>query len=373
MTPDEKVELYQIIRNIRWRYQLDTKFEDPAVADVLEYVGQARNEIIDSLGERLDISPDSKWTDRRNAELLDELNELTIGLKDRLGADVEELATVSFEKSVEAHNSILSLRGAAANIQMLQLAPEQISSFLETSVGGRQLQGWVNRTFDYPLQERLSQELGAGLFRGESYRKLRDRIDQALGEAADNSETLVRSWVQASNVRAQRAVHEANSDVVQGWRWDATLENADFGRGTGTCLRCLALDSKDEVYPQGGGPEIPLHPNCRCVAIPVTKSYKDLGLDVPEIDDALRNANVRGKIDPLTGQIKRGKTGVGGQPLLSTQKVAGGFDEFMATLPEQVQRDTLGPGRYELWKAGKIRLEDLATNTGRQKTIKELR
>lgn len=371
MTPDEKVELYNLIRNIRWRYQLDTKFEDPALEEIGKIVSKARNEIINSLEGK--HPEDYRWTDQRNAELLDELNELTVGVKNQLGSNAEDLATIAFEKSVEAHNSIMSLSGAASNVSFLQLAPEQISAFLETPVGGMQLSEWVNRTFDYPLQERLGQELGAGMFRGESYKKLVKRVDDALGEAAENSETLVRSWVQASNVEAQKRVMDANADIVKGWRWSAVLENGDFSKGVGTCLRCMSLDAANEVYPLDGGPEIPLHPNCRCVRITVTKTFRELGIDIPELDRAMRNANIRGSIDPLTGSIERGKTGTGGLPLLSTQKIAGGYDEFFETLGADMQQKILGKGRYELWRQGKIRIEDLADAKGKQLTIKELK
>jgi hypothetical protein len=401
MTPSDKIDLYYIIRNIKWRYKLD-KFEDQALREIMKSVGQARYEIMSELDNRFGKRP-RPWTDARNKELLDELNKLTAGIKDQLGEDVSEVARIAYEQSLDEHNLIMSIGGRAANVSMVllvariayeqsldehnlimsiggraanvsmvSLAEEQIQNFLTTPIGGMYLNDWVQRTFDYPLQDRLKEELGAGLFRGESYPKLAKRINQLLSDAANNVDTLVRSWVQAANVNAQHTVAQQNEDVIKGWRWDATLENGNFSRGHGTCLRCLALDARDEVYQMNGGPPLPLHPNCRCVRRYVTKSYRELGISLDDLNDAVRPYTTRGNIDPVTGTVKRGKTGTGGLPLLSAGRIDGGMDEFFKSLPEQLQKQTLGTRRYELWKDGQIKLYDLADENGDLKLVKEL-
>jgi len=369
MKPQDKIDVYITIRNIRWRYKLD-QFEDKALTEVLKSVEQSRSEILNALDE---VYGELTWTDERNMQILSELDQLSAGIKAQVGQDVQDISSIAYERSLAAHNDILSIGGRAANVSMVQLSADQIQSFLSTPMGGMQLSEWVERTFDYPLQDKLRQELGAGLFRGESYQKLSRRVSDLLGEAADNTDTLVRSWVQSANVNAQHTVAAANNDLVKGWRWDATLENGNLSSGHGTCLRCLSLDASDETYPIDGGPPLPLHPNCRCMRRYETKSYRELGIPLDDLDDAVRPYTVRGKVDPLSGEIKRGKTGTGGQPLLDAGKIDGGMDAFFAELPEQLQRQTLGPGRFKLWQQGKIRLSDLADKQGSQLTIKELK
>jgi hypothetical protein len=368
MKPRDRIDLYMTIRNIRWRYKLD-QFEDQALNEVLKSVDQARNEILGALDQ---IYGELTWTDERNFQLLTELDQLTAGIKSQLGEDVNEIASIAYEQSVAAHSSIMSVGGRAANVSMVQLGAEQIAAFLAEPVGGMHLEDWVSRTFDYPLQDKLKQELGAGLFRGESYRKLSRRIRGLMGEAADNADTLVRSWVQSANVKAQDRVAAENEDLMKGWKWSAVLENGDFSNGHGTCLRCLALDARDEVYPVNGGPTIPLHPNCRCIKRWITKSYRELGIPLDDLEDATRPYTVRGKVDPLTGEIRRGKTGTGGQPLLDAGRIDGGMDVFFRQLPQQLQQQTLGPWRYKLWKDGRIQLQDLADARGNQLTLAQL-
>lgn len=60
-----------------------------------------------------------------------------------------------------------------------------------------------------------------------------------------------------------------NSDVVKGVELLCALDER-------TCLTCLELDGAQNP------PELPIHKGCRCITLPVTETFKDLGIDVPE-------------------------------------------------------------------------------------------
>ena len=66
-----------------------------------------------------------------------------------------------------------------------------------------------------------------------------------------------------------------NSDVVKGVELHCVLDE-------GTCLTCLELDGT--LNP----PELPIHEDCRCVTLPVLKTFRDLGIDVPEFPEGTR-------------------------------------------------------------------------------------
>ena len=372
MDEDGKLEIYNLMRNIRWRYQLD-QFEAGALTEVLKSVEQAKKEILTELAKPKKYADIDSWTDSRNEELLKELDQLTVGIKNQLGADVTQLAEIAYTKSLEVHNDIFSMGGKAHNVNMLQYAPEQIKAFLAEPVGGMLLSEWVNETYDYPLQKRLKTEMLAGQFRGEGYPKLAKRVNELLGDAADNTTTLVRTWVHSANVAAQHNVMKANADIITGWKWNAVLENGNFGKGRGTCLTCLALDARDEIYPINGGPPLPNHPRCRCLRLPATKSWRDLGIPIDDLEDETRPYSVRGKIDPVTGKLVSGNIGLGGaKGIIDQGEIAGGMEGFFKKLDEDVQRQTLGPRRWELWKAGKLDLGGLVDDTGRLRLVKEI-
>jgi uncharacterized protein with gpF-like domain len=63
---------------------------------------------------------------------------------------------------------------------------------------------------------------------------------------------------------AQEEIYR-NSGVVTKVMWNATLEG-------NTCEECQALDGKTFDL-DGDKPEIPYHPNCRCVYIPVVDGW----------------------------------------------------------------------------------------------------
>jgi hypothetical protein len=48
------------------------------------------------------------------------------------------------------------------------------------------------------------------------------------------------------------------------------------------------------------------------------------------------------------------------------------YERWLRKKPKKFQIETLGPGKYELWKKGELTFTDLISQTGRPLTIKEL-
>jgi len=113
--------------------------------------------------------------------------------------------------------------------------------------------------------------------------------------------------------------------------------------------------------------------NCRCFPEFVTKTFREMGVDVDEIEKAYRPYTVRGTVDPLTGKVIPGKIGVGGGKIIETGRFLGTYEDFLKGQSEKVQRQILGPGRLELWKSGKVKLKDFADAKGNQYLLTELR
>lgn len=79
---------------------------------------------------------------------------------------------------------------------------------------------------------------------------------------------------------------------------------------------------------QGDGPVPPLHFNCRCVRIPVVKSWRDLGFDIDEVPEGTRAS--------MDGQVPETQT----------------YGAWLKTQPASVQDEALGPKRAELFRGG---------------------
>ena len=98
-----------------------------------------------------------------------------------------------------------------------------------------------------------------------------------------------------------------NSDVLAGWRWHCELSKR-------SCPACIAQDGSLHAIDDPGPND---HVNGRCTGIPVTKSWADLGFDVPEPAPVRSDAG-----------------------------------DWFEQLPVADQRSILGPSRYDAWRSG---------------------
>ena len=106
-----------------------------------------------------------------------------------------------------------------------------------------------------------------------------------------------------------------------------------------------------------------LSSNCRCVALPVMKTWRELGLDRDELDAAIRPYTIRPDANIDAGGMRT---------IIESGRHQGDYASWWAKQPEAFKINAVGPGRYELLKSGKISFADLVDGDGRQRTLKEL-
>lgn len=103
------------------------------------------------------------------------------------------------------------------------------------------------------------------------------------------AETLARTVVMHTYNTVNEQVYKDNADLLSGVKWVATLD-------MNTCPDCGALDGEEwEVDERHSIP--PLHPNCRCVTVPVVKGHASP--DSPRFEDWLSNQSVERQDDIL--------------------------------------------------------------------------
>ena len=94
---------------------------------------------------------------------------------------------------------------------------------------------------------------------------------------AGHAEALVRTAVATTQSAAQKKYFDANSDIIRGVTWCASICRR-------TCLRCAALDGRawswPDLEPIGHSMKFPglppEHFSCRCVLVPVMRSWAEL-------------------------------------------------------------------------------------------------
>src|SRR5690606_17046295 len=90
-----------------------------------------------------------------------------------------------------------------------------------------------------------------------------------------------------------RYVHAANSDVLAGWVWQASLDRR-------CCPSCWAMHGRVFAADEPGPWD---HPQGRCARIPKTRTWRELGIDLDEPDDDLPDAQARFWALPHTARL----------------------------------------------------------------------
>jgi SPP1 gp7 family putative phage head morphogenesis protein len=146
-------------------------------------------------------------------------------------------------------------------------------------------------------QERMKSALVRGVAVGDNPRTTaRLIVNRCRGEFQGGlyrARTIARTELLDASRRASDESRKANKRVLAGWRWHASLDPR-------TCPSCLAMNGEmfDADMP---GPDD--HPNGRCTAVPITKSWADLGIDLDEPADEFPDA--RAWFDRQTPAVQR--------------------------------------------------------------------
>lgn len=210
--------------------------------------------------------------------------------------------------------------------------------------------------------------LGQGTWSWTTVDGQRERVRVYTGGVLDSSyreaTALVRTAVQTVANEARNEMYLANGDVIKGRMAVVTLD----GRTTPLCRsRSGAVwDMEGNPLPESlvkipfPGPP-PWHYNCRTTLSPVTYSWKEL-IERYSSDPSLAKRLDGWEPEPATQSSMNGQV-----PAELT------YSQWLKKQPASVQRDILGPSRYELWKSGKADLTDMVDLRGRQLNLAQLR
>jgi len=167
-------------------------------------------------------------------------------------------------------------------------------------------------------REAMRRELTRAVPVGENPREAARRMTQQVAGGFDGglarATRISRTELLDAHRAGAAAVEQANSDVTAGWRWMAELDEV-------TCPACVARHGT-EHEPGTRGPDD--HPNGRCTRIPLTRTWRELGIDQDEPAEQWLDA-----------------------------------DTWISQNPDQA-REALGPGRYEALQEGRISRDQMA-------------
>ena len=177
----------------------------------------------------------------------------------------------------------------------------------------------LETNFGVAVREQVEKHLLDGITVGQNpcriARLLTRNVRDSLGNGLTWALRTVRTAQLSSYRLASHATYAANPNVVKGWVWHAELGSSR------TCMGCIAKHGT--VHPIDE--TLRDHHNGRCAPIPLTVTYRDLGLN----------------IDEPTEEIEKG-------------------EDWFKRQPQTMQRQLMGGAMHDAYRAGKFRFGDLS-------------
>jgi HK97 family phage portal protein len=276
--------------------------------------------------EGQEITPDWIERQRRYFELLEQIeNEFTqLGATGERRLAAAQSQMLSFAQ-VDARE--LAFRAAGTAPPGISVNWNRLpSAALENLVGFASDGSPLRDLFDAigpAASQSVREVLAAGIAAGENPRVIARGVKAALGVPRARAENIARTEVLRAYRETARQSYQANRDIVNGWIWHAALSEE-------TCPACWAMHGTKHSIDE----KLDDHPQGRCVAVPVTKSWAEI-------------------------------TGDDSIPDTRPQVVPG--PELFAQMPADEQRRIVGPEAYRLMQQGQIRLTDMVHQTSDQR------
>lgn len=382
----------QLLDDILRHASLLPQFEDEQIRQLVRMLDQTHAELGEKIRSRLrrligeGLSTVDNPTVNALRRLLREIQAILVQVYRRAGrrltGQLKAFVRDEADFFLRSLGRITGMTGGRVAVQ--GLAIEVLEALVERDpLGARPLAGWFE---DLAVNEvrRIRNAIEQGVLQGEGMQAIVRRLYGTRGETKKGTvifesrrhlETVVRTAVQGVSARVQMKTLAANQDVIKAVRWLATLDDS-------TCEICFSrdghlydpltftpLDPKtmaqvpdEEIAahpgkwpPWGAGPA-EIHPRCRCTPNFITKSLRELGIDLPQTD-------VVGERAATTPDQRVNGTVPGNTT----------YPEWLRTQPRWVVEQILGEARAELFLSGRLEFSDLFEPTGQFLTLEELR
>ena len=291
-------------------------------ADIRGLIGayrSAQNEILDMVRSVISTtSTPGSWNlmelaaDRRQAQLFQNITQRLRTLGNETGIRVEQAAIDQFRDSLARVGYALDQGTPGAYDVRLPILPEDaIRALVNTPFEGAMFSQRIGVITD-EMSAAIQNQLTRSMINGESMQQAAKRVTSVLGannladakNFANRATTIARTEIMRSQNLAKIAVYTDNKDIIEGdpeeaWVWVVTPDDR-------LCPWCRRREGKTPAEikkmavgrdPWGKSFALPLHPHCRCTSYPKLKSFRDLGIDMPDDfkDDERGIRNDKGK------------------------------------------------------------------------------
>lgn len=304
------------------------------------------------------INRPKTFQDRRLRELAQaNYQVLRVGMRTARGRFSDDLKALALSEAEWQTSVLRTAVPSVFGLDFVTPAPALLEQLVTSSpFEGKVLREWFDDVGRY-AGGMLNKEIKLGIAAGESIptivrrvRGIKDKGVSVFGKVRNASEAVVRTAVAQVTNDVRFKTFEANSDVVKGWQFVATLD-------AGTTEICMSLDGNTYLLGEGGADQPPLHFRCRSMGVPWLRSWKELGIKLKEPPPGTRMAK----------QYRDGKKAMNGRVPEKTT-----YPEWWKQQSRDAQNKALGIGKADIMRRGKVPWTDLVDGNGNPLTLKEL-
>lgn len=244
----------------------------------------------------------------------------------------------------------------SSRTELLSFSPKGLTKQVQNNLsrntlieGARSSDWWAAQSGT--VQNKFMRTVRVGIENGEAAGVTAARITggtvkgEVIKGFMDTSRHQARTLVRQSTAEVASAARlesfKANEDVLRGYQQlstfdDKTTEICMAYSGASWDLEGNPIDGT--TLPFNDGP--PRHWNCRSILIPIVKSFEDMGIDGPSLNEGTRAS--------LNGQVAGDLS----------------FDKWLRTQSKALQVRLLGKDKANLFRANKLSTRDLVNVAG---------
>jgi len=333
--------------NLRHEVNLH-KFANSEVREVLKLLKKSELDIAEQIHKRDASGDTSSFTRNRLEALLDSIKQIISNVYEqiniRMGKTLGDLAEHEVNWQARALEKAIPV-----NVDLVTPSAQQLRAAVsEIPFDGRLLDEWRDN-LTLGAFDRIKAAVRIGYVQGETNEQIVRRIvgtrangfkDGIANINRKSAESFVRTATSSMANYARQQTFKENADILRGYVWLSALDSH-------VCAACGALDG--QMFDLDDGKAPPLHRGCRCTLVAITKSYRELGIDLDEAAPGTRAS--------MNGQV----------PAKTT------FSEWIRKQPASVQDEILGKTKGKLFRDGGLEVRDFVNNRGLILNLEQLR
>lgn len=322
-------------------------YSNNVVNRILKLLNKVDADLMSQITIALDKLPPSQFNIDRLTTVLKAVRELNseayANVSDELNGELKQLA--EYEIGVQKHMLDSVLPVPVATVTATQVYSAAMSRPFQGKILAEYLSG-IEEARAIKIRDAIRIGYVESQTNAEIIKRIRgtralNYADGLLQVSRRDAESLVITAISHTSGFARNALYEANSDVVLGQRYTATLDLR-------TTELCASRDGN--IYKNGEAkPAIPAHWRCRSLYVPVLKSWKDLGIPIDEIAPSTRAS--------LDGQVPAKLT----------------YQTWLEKQSAERQDTVLGKTKADLFRNGGLTLDKFVSKQGHSYTINELK